>query len=222
MNAELYQYLSEFLTAGKKEHFENALRWRTRHVTLMLDDIYNPQNISAILRSADCFGIQDVHIVENEHDFSLSKRVVKGANKWLTIYQYRDYRDNTDPCLQELRDRGYKIAATSSHSHSVFPHDLPLDQPIAVVLGAEKNGVSKLALDEADYHLKIPMYGFTESYNVSVAAALILQELRNRMNESTHIPWQMDSEEANELRVEWAKRCLRNPGEMLKKYYESR
>ena len=219
MNSDLYQYLSTFLTNGKKEHFENALQWRTRHVSLVLDDIYNPQNISAILRSADCFGIQDVHIIENDHNFSVSKRVVKGANKWLSVFQYRDYRDNTAPCLDRLKDRGYKIAATTLHTDAVFPKDLPLNEPIAVVLGAEKDGVSQTTLDKADYHLKIPMYGFTESFNVSVASALILQTLRERLTQSEDIDWKLSTEEADDLRIEWAKKCLRNPQEIIRNYH---
>ncbi|MFZ6052369.1 TrmH family RNA methyltransferase [Halocola ammonii] len=219
MHAQLYQYLSTFLTEGKKQHFENALQWRTRHISLVLDDIYNPQNISAILRSADCFGVQDVHIIENDHNFSVSKRVVKGANKWLSVYQYRDYHDNTAPCLDGLKARGYKIAATSLHTEAIFPKDLPLNEPIAVVLGAEKDGVSQSTLDKADYHLKIPMYGFTESYNVSVASALILQTLRERLNQSKEIDWKLGAEEADELRIEWAKKCLRNPQEIIRNYH---
>jgi tRNA (guanosine-2'-O-)-methyltransferase len=219
MNSDLYQYLSTFLSEGKKEHFEDALKWRTRHVPLVLDDIYNPQNISAILRTADCFGIQDVHIIENDHEFSVSKRVVKGANKWLSVYQYRDYSDNTGPCLDMLKDKGYKIAASSIHTDAISPEDLPLNEPIAVVLGAEKNGVSEIALSKADYHLKIPMYGFTESFNVSVACALILQKIRERLNESSDINWQLPSAEADKLRIEWAKKCLRNPQEIIRQYH---
>lgn len=204
----LLDFLTQFITDERKLRFEVVLSFRTRHVTVVLEDIFQPHNASAVLRSCDLRGIQDVHIVENNFQYDVNPDVVMGSNKWLNLYHYNSAEFNTPAVFERLHERGYQIVATCPHRDDYTPDTLPLDRPVALVFGTEKLGLSDYAVEHADMHVRIPMFGFTESYNISVSAALLLYTLTDRLHASTDIDWHLTEEEKNELRLEWTRRTL--------------
>lgn len=215
---ELYHFLSEYVSDHKKQLFETILADRTRYITAVLEDIYQPHNASAVIRSCEGMGIQDIHVIENHNEFSVSDGVTIGSDKWLTFKNYNQRgKDNTSDCLAELKSSGYKICATTPHSEDVSIAKLPLDCPVALVFGAELEGLSETALDQADYFVRIPMYGFSESFNISVSAAICLYELRKRLMESS-VDWQLSESEKQQLRFEWTRASVKEP-DMLERYF---
>ena len=204
----LLAFLTPFITDERKQRFEEVLAYRTRHVTVVLEDIFQPHNASAVLRSCDLRGIQDVHIVENNYQYDVNPDVVMGSNKWLNLYHYNKVDFNTPEVFDRLHEQGYQIVATCPHRDDFTPETLPLDQPIALVFGTEKLGLSDYAVEHADKHVRIPMFGFTESYNISVSAALLIYTLTNRLHNSENISWHLSEEEKDALRLEWTRRTL--------------
>ena len=205
-----------FLTDERKQRFESVLDKRTRYITLVLEDIFQSRNASAIMRSADGFGIQDLHIIEDNHKWVGTRSVSKGASSWLTLHRYKN-GDPTTRCVDKLNAEGYRIIATSPHEGSYTPDTLPIDQPIAVVLGTELTGMSSKMLLQVDDYVTIPMDGFSESFNVSVAAAVMLNRLRSRMNEAG-IESKLNEKERQKLRLIWAYRSVNDPDAILRHY----
>ena len=216
---ELLTYLLSFASENKQELIASRMLERTRHITVILEDIYQPQNASAVLRTADCFGVQDVHVVENTNEYEINPRVVHGAAKWLNIHKYNHVDDNTTDCIQKLKKKGYSIVATSPHANSVSLYDLPLDKPVALMFGTEKLGLSSTALEQADELMYIPMYGFTESLNISVSAAICLQHLTHRLRQ-TEIDWQLPKDEQQQLTLEWVRNVLKDPEGLEKRFWQ--
>lgn len=219
MTPALLSYLQGFLMDGRKERFERVLEQRTRYLTCVLENIVDPHNANAAIRSCECFGIQDVHIIENNTKFKAAKKVLQGSHKWLTIHKYRDEAHNTKRCLDELHQKGYKIVATSPHGDNRSLHDLEIDQPIALVLGQEQIGISDIVKAEADAFVVIPMQGFTESLNISVAASILLQELSHRIR-SANIPWQLSEQEKNQIRGEWTLKNLYRNELLIERFFQ--
>lgn len=215
----LLEYLLSFTTDNKRELIASRILERTRHITVVLEDIYQPQNASAVLRTSDCFGIQDVHVIENTNEYEINPRVVHGAAKWLNLHKYNEVHDNTTDCIQKLKKKGYSIVATSPHANSVSLHDLPLDKPVALMFGTEKLGLSSTAIEQADELMYIPMYGFTESLNISVSAAICLQHLAHRLRQ-TDVNWQLPEEEKHLLSLDWAKNVLKDPEGLERRFWE--
>lgn len=203
------EYLSSFLTENRQALFNKVIEERTKYLTVALEDIYQPHNASAVLRSCDCFGVQDVHIIENNNDYKVNPNVVMGATKWLTLNRYRKEENNTLECIQQLKNKGYRIVGTTPHNPDTTLHELPIDKPVALLFGNEKEGLSQLALDHTDITMKIPMYGFTESFNISVSAALCLNVLTERIRREG-AEWQLDDDEKSTLKLDWLKGHVKN------------
>lgn len=203
------EHLKEFVSEHKKELFEQVLENRTKHITIALEDVYQSQNASAVVRSCDGFGIQDVHVIENKNSYKVNKDIARGSAQWLTLKKYNSEENNTKACIDDLRSRGYKIVATSPHADDVNLEDLPVDQPIALFFGTEKEGISPIVQEHADVFMKIPMHGFTESFNISVSAALCLHSLSNKIRRSD-VDWHLTEEEKEEIRLAWCKSAVRN------------
>lgn len=221
MYKELFEYLTPFITEHKVSLFEKMVLHRTKHVTVVLENIFQPHNASAVIRSCDCFGIQDVHIIENNNQFEPYRDATVGAKKWMNLYKYNKTKNNTISCLNTLKKKGYKIIATTPHEKSVMIQDLPLDNKIALVFGTEMEGISQEVIDHADGFVKIPMYGFTESYNISVAASISLYQIKQNLNQS-NIDWQLKDENKYEVLSNWAVNSIKLgenlKTEFLKKY----
>jgi tRNA (guanosine-2'-O-)-methyltransferase len=207
MTRKLYDLLSEHLTPRKREIFERIAANRTRYITFVLEDVYQPQNASAIFRSLESWGIQDIHSIENEHSLQVFRRVSKGAANWLSLHRHHETADNSASCMKYLKQQGYRIVATSFSANAFKPATLPLQEPVAIFLGTELTGVTENILNHCDYELCIPTWGFTESLNISVAAAVIAQTLANRLREE-EIKWQLNSEEQLALKIEWARQSI--------------
>lgn len=205
----LYEYLSQFVTPHRLQRFEEVLAYRTRYITVVLEDLYQPHNISAVLRSCDCFGIQDVHIIENRNKVEINPEIALGASKWLNIYRYNiNQESNTPDALNQVRKKGYRIIATTPHDNDILLEEVDLRPgPIALVFGTELRGLSDQAMGFADVFMRIPMYGFTESFNISVSAAISLYHL-TRVLHSSDIPWKLTDDEKLEVKINWLKQSI--------------
>ncbi len=207
----LIQHLSQFLSTPRLETFHKVLAQRTRYITVVLEDIYQSQNASAVLRTCDCVGIQDVHIIENKNRFKLNPEVVLGSAKWLNLRKYNGEDNNTDSTIQQLRSQGYRIIATSPHLNDVELDELDLNKgKLALFFGNELKGLTNNALDQADEYLKIPNAGFTESFNISVSAAIILYQLTRKLR-SSEIKWELEDTERDNLLLDWLRISIKKP-----------
>ncbi len=188
-DAQLYEritYYSKMLTPERLERINNVLAQRTRYLTVVLEDIFQPHNASAVLRSCDGFGVQDVHIIENKNKFRLHKSVELGTSQWLTINRYNNNNEhNTITAIEHLKQQGYRIIATSPHSGDVYLEELDIQAgKMALLFGTELTGLSNTALELSDEYMKIPMYGFVESFNISVSCAIVLHHLTHALRNS--------------------------------------
>ncbi|CAM1354298.1 MULTISPECIES: TrmH family RNA methyltransferase [Tenacibaculum] len=217
----LLAYLEGYITEKRKNTFHKVLSNRTRHFTVVLEDIFQPHNASAVVRSCDIFGIQDVYAIENKFTNKVSRHVAKGSQKWLNINRFKEDGDNTKVCLEELRTKGYQIIGTTPHTDSCVLSDFDVTKKSAFVFGAEKDGISDYIKEEADGFLKIPMVGFTESLNISVAAAITLQDITSRIRKTT-IDWQLNDDEKQVLYFNWIKNTIKNPDKIIDHYYEKK
>jgi tRNA (guanosine-2'-O-)-methyltransferase len=218
IDQKLLNYLEGFLTDNRKNLFKKVLDKRTRHFAVVLEDIFQPHNASAVVRTADIFGVQDVHAIENKYTNKVSRHVAKGSQKWVTSKRYKSDGDNTKICLDNLREKGYQIIATSPHNDSCLLQDFDVTKKSAFVFGVEAEGVSNYVKEQADGFLKIPMVGFTESLNISVAAAIILQDVTTKLRDSD-INWQLSQKEKDDLYFDWVKKTIKNV-EKIEKHYQ--
>jgi len=205
---KLCEFLFTFLTEERKSLFDEVLKYRTRHLTVVLENIYQPHNASAVMRSCDLTGVQDVNVIEKNNKYVENPQVSMGSTKWLNIIKHNETENNTLKAIQSLKDQGYKIIATTPHKHSFSPFNLPLENKTALLFGTELTGLSEDAINAADDYLRIPQYGFTESYNISVSVALILFTLTERLHNS-NIIWQLSPDEILDIKLEWAKRTIK-------------
>ncbi|MCK0131541.1 RNA methyltransferase [Flavobacteriaceae bacterium F08102] len=215
----LLAYLEGLLTPRRKARFNEVLANRTRHFTVVLEDIFQKHNTSAIVRSCDVFGIQDLYVIEKRYHSYVSNQVAKGAQKWIDFHQYDGGGDNTKLCIRALRKKGYQLIATTPHEESSMLADFDITRKSAFIFGVEKRGVSEEMMAEADGYLKIPMVGFTESLNVSVATAIILQSLTERLRNST-VNWQLSKDEIDEIRLDWCMKSIPNADQIRRRFEE--
>ena len=209
----LYDTASSFFSEGKRSLFDRLAPLRTRHLCVMLEDIYQSHNAAAVLRSCDCFGVQDVHVVEAHNPFIPAGDVAVGSAKWVDYYRHT----STAEAYRSLRRAGYRIVATLPHENDQMIGDLDISQPTALVFGTELTGLSPEAVAEADAYVKIPMYGFTESFNISVCAALSLFSLTERMRKNKQLHWQLTEEEIIDLKLHWVTQTIRDGEAVLRR-----
>lgn len=220
MNKELEEYLREFISVERWDRINNVLEQRTRKITVVLEDIYQPHNASAVLRSCDGFGIQDVHIIENRNQFDASSEVTIGADQWLDLHRYnKANHDNVSECFSELRNKGYKIVATTPHEQDSNLNELDLSTPVALVFGTELEGVTDQVKEQADAFVKIPMHGFSESFNISVSAAICLYDTTTRLRKE-RLDWVLSENEKSEIRIEWLKKSIKAGDQLVKRFME--
>ena len=217
----LTAYLSQFVTEERLSRMRSVVAERTRHLTVVVEDIYQPHNASAVLRTCDCFGVQDVHIVENRNRYRLNPGVELGTAQWLTLHRYREAENNTPAAIAALREAGYRIVATTPHTDQVRLEEFDLDAgPAALLFGNELDGLSEAALASADEHLAIPMYGFVESFNISVSAAIVLHHLTHRLRTSGR-HYQLSAAERDEVFLAWLRSSIGRV-EALEREFEQR
>lgn len=215
VNAKL-QALLPYLSESRVEKFDAALLARTRRLCLVLENVYQSRNASAVMRSCDGMGIQDVHLIEDINPWVFNRGVSKGTPSWLTLHRYGNAANPTEACIQNLRQSGYKIAVTSPHVDGMQAKDLPVSEPIALVMGTEFEGVSQRMLDAADYHVFIPMHGLAESLNISVAAGMIMHRVMENIRTLPDSSWQLSAEEQAELKLDWAMKSVKKADTLLK------
>ncbi|MCG8600061.1 MAG: RNA methyltransferase [Verrucomicrobiales bacterium] len=214
---ELTEYLGSYVTENKREKIAAVLAGRTRHVTIMLENIYRPHNASACLRTCDCLGVQDVHIVEGENEYRSNDDIALGASKWLSLHRYHQ----TASALETMKRRGYRIVATTPNKNGYEPCNLPLDKPVAILFGTEEQGLTKAALEAADDTMKLPMHGFTQSYNISVTVAIVLSRLVERIRES-ELDWHLSDEAVKELTLDFYRRIVKRHDLLEENFWEER
>ena len=208
--------LLPYISAERLTKFDEALQQRTRRLCMVLENVYQSRNASAVMRSCDGMGIQDVHLIEDVNPWVFNRGVSKGTPSWLTLHRYTDTDDPTEACINALRSNGYKIAVTSPHVNGYEAQSLPTDNPIAVVMGTEFQGASQRMLDAADYHVFIPMRGMAESLNISVAAGMIMHRIMENIRTRPHDEWQLTELEKEELLLDWALKSVKKSDAILK------
>ncbi|HDP54293.1 MAG TPA: TrmH family RNA methyltransferase [Bacteroidetes bacterium] len=207
---ELIEHLSGFISEKRYELLKFVLSNRTRYLTVVLEDIYQSQNASAVLRSCDCFGVQDIHIIENTNEFNINPKVVMGSTKWLNICKYNKEQNNTLAAIRALRKKGYRIVATSPHTYQTTLNDFNIEKgKFALFFGTELSGLSADVLNNADEYMLIPTYGFTESLNISVSAAICLHTLSDRLRNS-NINYLLSASEKDDIMHEWLRLSIRS------------
>jgi tRNA (guanosine-2'-O-)-methyltransferase len=201
---KLYLQAASLISDNKRQLFDRLAPLRTRHIAVALEDVYQSHNAAAVLRSCDCFGVQDVHVVEANNPFNPAGDVAVGSSKWVDYYSYPD----TPSAYARLRSLGYRIVATTPHNDDTLINDLDISSPTVLVFGTELTGLTQEAIDGADAYVKIPMYGFTESFNISVCAALSLFYLTERMRANPSIHWQLSPLEQITLKLYWSMQVI--------------
>lgn len=208
--------MTEFLSERRQGLYDEVLANRTRHISVMVEELFQPHNTNAVLRSCECFGIQDVHVVETENAFDISTGISMGSHKWLNIQKHA----SSEKAIEHLKNEGYKVVATCLSDDSIPLEEYDISQKSVFMFGTEKTGLSQEALDAADVHLKIPMRGFTESFNISVSAAILLHYFTNKIRANEGIDWQLKQEEQDELKMAWIKEHVKAFEQMEEYYYE--
>lgn len=214
MDLELLNYLRTFLTEERRALFKKVLSRRTNHFTVATEDVYQLHNTSAVIRSCDAFGIQGVHVIEKRFGKRIDSQIAMGAQKWVNISRY----DKVSSCIEALRNQGYQIVATTPHGKAQNLQQFDITKKSALFFGTEKEGLSNKILDAADAYLTIPMYGFTESLNISVSVAIILQNLVTRLRES-NVDWQLSEEEKKQIEFSWIKHTIKSSDKIIERYY---
>jgi tRNA (guanosine-2'-O-)-methyltransferase len=204
---ELVTYLEQFILPRRQERFRQVLSYRTAHIRIVLEDIYQEHNASAVLRSCDCFGVQHVHFIENRNRMRVNDEVAMGSSAWLDIHRHREAENNTTLALRQLKQQGYRIVCTSPHQGGFTAETLPVDKKFALVFGTELEGVSQEAQAMADDFVAIPMFGFTESFNISVCAALCMYDLVRRIHLTVQ-GWQLSETERAATYLSWLKASI--------------
>ena len=211
------EFLENILTENRKERFLNVLKNRTRHFTVAVEDVFQMHNTSAVMRSCEVFGIQELNVIEQRFGKRIDKEIAMGAQKWVDINAF----DSITGCLDNLQSRGYQIIATTPHEDDCLLEDFDISKPSALFFGTERDGLSEEILKRADGFLKIPMVGFTESLNISVSAAIIIQNLTERLRKSS-IQWQLSEDEIIEKRLQWAKNTIKDIKRIEVRYYSEK
>lgn len=222
MEPDLLQYLSGFVTPERLALFNKILSLRTNYLTIVLEDLYQTQNTSAAVRTADCFGIQNVHVIENKNIFHVNPDVVRGASNWVTVNRYNGLPMNTPAAIRKLRDEGYRIVVATPHDHDVNLENFDLEKgKAAIVFGCERPGLSDFAKNEADEFMKIPMVGFTESLNVSVSVAIVLHHLTCQLRQNDNIKWHLTETEKQKLLLDWLRNSIKRVDLIEEKFLTS-
>ena len=195
VDIDYLNYLEGFLTDNRKEKFLKVLGNRTNHFTVAIEDVFQLHNTSAVMRSCEVFGVQQLNVVEEKFGKSIDKEIAMGAQKWVDVNRY----ESISNCVESLKNKGYQIIATTPHENDCFMDDFDISKPSALFFGTERDGLSEEVMKNADGFLKIPMVGFTESLNISVSAAITLQNLK---------------------RLQWAKNSIKDIKRIEARYYE--
>ena len=216
IDLDYLNFLENILTENRKAKFLKVLENRTKHFTVVVEDVFQMHNASAVMRSCEVFGIQELNVIEQRYGKSIDKEIAMGAQKWVDINKF----DNVSNCVETLKNKGYQIIATTPHENDCLLDDFDISKPSALFFGTERDGLSEEIMQKADGFLKIPMAGFTESLNISVSAAIIIQDITSRLRQSD-INWKLNDEEILEKRLTWTKNSIKDIKRIEERYYAS-
>lgn len=214
IDIDYLNYLEGFLTDNRKAKFLKVLENRTNHFTVAIEDVFQLHNTSAVMRSCEVFGVQQLNVIEEKFGKSIDKEIAMGAQKWVDVNRYESIAN----CVESLKNKGYQIIATTPHENDCLMDDFDISKPSALFFGTERDGLSEEVMKNADGFLKIPMVGFTESLNISVSAAIILQNLMNRLRNS-NLDWHLSEEEILEKRIQWARSSIKDIKRIEARYF---
>lgn len=217
IDIKLIEHLETYLTENRLQRFHKVLEGRTKYFTVATEDVYQLHNTSAVIRSCDVFGIQEVSIVEEKNTKRIDREIAMGAQKWVDLNRYQSVKD----CIKDLKQQGYQIVATTPHTDDCELHDFDVTKKSCFFFGRETEGLSEEVLKAADVFMKIPMVGFTESLNISVSAAITLQHVTTKLKK-TDIDWRLTKEEKLEKRLDWCKKTIKSYAEIIERYYETK
>ena len=201
----LLAYLENFMSENRKNRFIDVLKNRTNHFTIAMEDVFQLHNTSAVMRSCEVFGIQQLNVIEEKYGKTIDKEIAMGAEKWVDINRFSTIQN----CIDDLRSKGYQIIATTPHNESCMLDEFDVTKKSAIFFGTERDGLSEEVIQQADGFIKIPMVGFTESLNISVSAALVIQDITNRMRHS-NVDWQLTEDEVLEKRLDWTRKTIKD------------
>ena len=216
IDLKLLNHLETYITAHRLQRFSEVLKQRTKHFTVATEDVFQLHNTSAVMRTCDVFGIQEVNIIEEVNSKTIDREIAMGAQKWVDLNRY----NNVTNCISNLKREGYQIVATTPHTNDCLLQNFDFTKKSCFFFGRETEGLSNEVLNAADCYLKIPMVGFTESLNISVSAAIILQDVTTKLKQST-IKWEMSENEINEKRLDWCKKTIKSYNEIIERFYEN-
>ena len=216
---EKIETLSRDISAERYAKMLHALNNRTHKIAVALEDIFQPHNAAAVMRSCDAFGIQNAFIIENRYPLRISHNVDMGASKWMSVRRFKSRTcagsapfskrppnefdaENTRRAIAEIKNMGYTVAASTLSENSIDISEVPVDRPIAILIGTELTGLSKTAHECADIAFKMDMLGFAQSLNLSVFSALCISELSRKMR-ALNDSWKMSEAERDELLLHW-------------------
>jgi tRNA (guanosine-2'-O-)-methyltransferase len=174
---DLRKILEGMLTPARLERIATALEARLGALRVVTENLRNTHNMNAVLRTCEAFGVQHLHVVEGEKDFSINRKITKGSHKWIDLHRHLSIGD----CARELKAEGFSLYAAMLGRGAVPLDEIPLEKPVAIILGNERTGVSEEAVSYCDGFYTIPMHGFVQSFNISVAAAISIYSLSSRM-----------------------------------------
>ncbi|MFD1163512.1 MULTISPECIES: TrmH family RNA methyltransferase [Hwangdonia] len=214
---KLLEHLETYLTESRIARFDAVLSQRTKHFTVATEDVYQLHNTSAVIRSCDVFGIQEVNIIEERNSKRIDREIAMGAQKWVDVNRFHTVKD----CLKDLKQKGYQIVATTPHKNDALLNEFDVTKKSCFFFGRETEGLSQEVIDEADCFLKIPMVGFTESLNISVSAAIILQDVTQKLKQ-TQVNWQLTEEEMLAKRLDWIKKSIKSYDDIVARFYNPR
>ncbi len=215
IDIDYLHFLENILTDNRKQRFLEVLKMRTNHFTIAIEDVFQLHNTSAVMRSCDVFGIQQLHVVEERYAKSIDKEIAMGAQKWVDVNRF----DSISDCITNLKSKGYQIIAATPHTTDCLLNDFDITPKSAFFFGTERDGLSAEVIKNADGFIKIPMSGFTESLNISVSAAIIIQNVMSRLHQST-VNWQLTPQQILEKRLEWAKNSIKDCKRIEERYYQ--
>ncbi|MEZ4796260.1 MAG: RNA methyltransferase [Flavobacteriaceae bacterium] len=213
VDKKLVEYLETYLTQQRRERFNMVLKNRTKHFTVATEDVYQLHNTSAVMRSCDIFGIQELHVIEEQNVKRIDREIAMGAQKWVNLVRHH----STKEAIKSIKAQGYQIVATTPHEKHCDLVDFDIAKKSCFFFGRETEGLSDEVLKQADCFLKIPMVGFTESLNISVSAAIILQDVTQKLRASD-LKWQLTENEKLQIRFNWCKKTIKSFDKILERY----
>ncbi len=166
----LWLELAKILSSKERlNRFEEVLSSRTDRIIPVFENMHKPHNAAAVVRTCDALGIAYAHFIEEKTDTQFSRGISKGSQNWVDV----SIHASGSECFSELKKQGYVFAATCFDERAITPEQLPVNEKIAVIFGNERVGISRQAIDLCKYKICIPMFGFVDSFNISVAAGII-------------------------------------------------